>query len=111
VDAERAGQVLSVALKGAQRHQARVVILDITGIKQIDAYVMQTLLHCASALRLLGTQAVLTGVRPEVAQTMVQLGAELGQIITKSTLQGGIAYALKLSGDLAFGRPLSPTKS
>ncbi|XYI02389.1 AAA family ATPase [Sorangium sp. So ce1128] len=104
VDAERAAQVLSVALSGAQRHQARVVILDITGIKQVDTHVIRTLLDCASALRLLGTQAVLTGIRAEVAQTMVHIGADLGAITTKSTLQSGIAYALKLSGELVGAR-------
>jgi anti-anti-sigma factor len=97
VDAERAEQVLEAALSGAQRHQARVVILDITGIKQIDTHVIRTLLRTASALRLLGTRVVLTGIRSEVAQTMVQLGADLGAIFTKGTLQSGIAYALQLS--------------
>ncbi|WP_437587270.1 AAA family ATPase [Sorangium sp. So ce1000] len=97
VDAERAEQVLEAALSGAQRHQASVVILDVTGIKQIDTHVIRTLLRTASALRLLGTRAVLTGIRSEVAQTMVQLGADLGAIFTKGTLQSGIAYALQLS--------------
>lgn len=104
VDEERAAQVLEVALSGATRHRARVVILDVTGIKQIDAHVIHTLLDCAKALRLLGTQAVLTGIRPDMAQTMVQLGAELGAITTKSTLQSGIAHALELSGELVGDR-------
>jgi anti-anti-sigma factor len=100
MDAERAAQALEVALRGAERHRARVVILDITGLRQMDAHVIRTLLRSASALRLLGAQAVLTGVRPEVAQAMVQLGAELGSIVTRGTLQNGIAHALKLSGEL-----------
>ncbi|XYH98762.1 AAA family ATPase [Sorangium sp. So ce1128] len=109
VDAERAAQVLEVALSGATRHQARVVILDVTGISQIDTHVIRTLLDCATALRLLGTQAVLTGIRSEVAQTMVKIGADLGAITTKSTLQNGIAYALKLSGELVGGRTHAPS--
>jgi predicted ATPase/GAF domain-containing protein/tRNA A-37 threonylcarbamoyl transferase component Bud32 len=100
VDTERAAQVMEVALQGATRHQAHVVILDVTGINQIDTYVIRTLLNSAAALRLLGTQSVLTGIRPEVAQTMVQIGADLGNIVTKGTLQSGIAYALRLSGEL-----------
>lgn len=105
VDAERAAQVLEVALRGAERHRARVVILDITGLKQMDTYVIRTLLSSASALRLLGAQAVLTGIRPEVAQTMVQIGADLGSIVTRGTLQNGIAHALQLSGELVGERP------
>jgi anti-anti-sigma regulatory factor len=104
IDSERAAQVLEMALSGAQRHRACVVILDITGIKQIDTYVIRTLLATTAALRLLGTQAVLTGIRPEVAQAMVGLGADLGGITTKGTLQSGIAYALQLSGELVGQR-------
>jgi predicted ATPase/GAF domain-containing protein/tRNA A-37 threonylcarbamoyl transferase component Bud32 len=104
VDAERAAQVMEVALHGTKERRARVVILDITGIKQIDAHVIQTLLGSAAALRLLGARAVLTGVRPEVAQTMVELGADLQGLVTKGTLQSGIAYALEMCGEAAFGR-------
>ncbi|WP_438003363.1 AAA family ATPase [Sorangium sp. So ce321] len=104
VDTERAEQVLEVALQGAQQHRARVVILDITGIKQIDTDVIRMLMSSSAALRLLGTQAVLTGIRPEVARMMVQLGADLGAITTKGTLQRGIAYALQLSGELVGER-------
>jgi anti-anti-sigma regulatory factor len=99
VDAERASQVLEVALEGAQRHRAKVVILDITGMKHIDIQVVSSLLNTAAALRLLGAQAVLTGTRPEVAQAMVVLGADLSALVTKGTLQSGIAYALECSGE------------
>jgi predicted ATPase/GAF domain-containing protein/tRNA A-37 threonylcarbamoyl transferase component Bud32 len=98
VDAERAAQVLEVALEGAQRAAARVVILDITGMRQIDSGVAATLVKTATALGLLGTQAVLTGVRPEVAQALVGLGIDLESIVTKGTLQDGIAYALRRTG-------------
>jgi GAF domain-containing protein len=103
VNPERAAQVLEVALEGAARRRARVVILDVTGIKQIDTHVVQTLLQSAAALRLLGAQAVLTGIRPEVAQTMIGLGIDLGATVTRGTLQSGIAYALRLSGERPGG--------
>ncbi len=96
MDTERAAQVLDVALSGAKRHQARVVILDITGMKHIDTHVTGMLLRTASALRLLGAQAVLTGIRPDIAQTMVGLGVNLDTIVTRGTLESGIAYALQL---------------
>jgi len=94
VDAARAQQVLETALEGAQRSRARVVILDITGMRRIDAGVADTLLATARALGLLGAHTVLTGVRPEVAQLLVGLGADLRSLVTRGTLQSGIAYAL-----------------
>ncbi len=97
VDTERAAQVLAVALEGAQRHQARVVILDVTGMRQIDAQVAGTLVGVASALRLLGTQTVLTGISPRMAQTLVALDVDLGSFVTMGTLQSGMSYALQRS--------------
>jgi GAF domain-containing protein/ABC-type transporter Mla MlaB component len=95
VDRDRATQVLTVALEGAQRHRARVVILDITGIKQIDTHVAGTLIGVAGALRMLGTHTVLTGIAPDIARTLVNLDVDLGSFVTLGTLQSGIAYALK----------------
>ncbi|WP_437940098.1 AAA family ATPase [Sorangium sp. So ce341] len=95
MDARRAEQVLATALHGVQASGADVVILDITGIKQVDAGVACTLVRTASALRLLGAKAVLTGVRAEVAQALVGLDVDLRGIVTLGTLQSGIAYALK----------------
>ncbi|HZF50889.1 MAG TPA: AAA family ATPase [Polyangiaceae bacterium] len=95
VDRERAQQVLSAALEGVQRHRAQVLILDITGIKQIDTNVAGTLLGVAGALRLLGAEAVLTGIAPDIATTLVGLGVELSSFMTKGTLQSGMDYALR----------------
>jgi predicted ATPase/GAF domain-containing protein/anti-anti-sigma regulatory factor len=99
VDAQRAEQVLDTALEGAQKQQASVVILDITGVSTVDTAVAGTLINTARALRLLGAQTVLTGIRAEVAQTLVGLGIELGDVASRSTLQSGIAYALTVSGE------------
>jgi anti-anti-sigma factor len=108
VDAERAAQVLEIALDGAQRRGARVVILDITGMKQIDTTVAGTLMRTAAALRLLGTEAVLTGIRPEVAQSLLHLGINLQAIVTMGTLQGGIAYALDRTGGSRLFKARAP---
>jgi anti-anti-sigma regulatory factor len=99
MDAERASQVLEAALEGAQRHQASVMILDVTGLRDIDTRVAGMLVGIANALRLLGTQTVLTGVRPEAAQAMVLLDIEMKALVTLGTLQSGFAYALQLSGE------------
>ena len=99
MDAERASQVLETALEGAQRHPARVVILDVTGLRDIDTHVAGTLVGAASALRLLGTQAVLTGIRPEAAQAMIRLDIDMSAVVTMGSLQSGFAYALQRSGE------------
>jgi anti-anti-sigma factor len=98
MDAERAAQVLEVALNGVQHSGARVVIIDITGLKHMDTHIAGSLLKAAKALRLLGAKAILTGIRAEVAQTLVGLGVELGDLDTRSTLQSGIAYAYRAMG-------------
>ncbi|XXY48996.1 AAA family ATPase [Sorangium sp. So ce269] len=105
MDAERAEQMLATALEGAQANQAEVVIIDITGLKGVDAGVAVTLIRTAGALRLLGTRVVLTGVRAEVAQALVALDIDLGGIVTMGTLRSGIAHALRRSsGGLSSSR-------
>jgi DNA-binding response OmpR family regulator/anti-anti-sigma regulatory factor len=103
IDVSRAQQGLEAALQGVQTHRARVVIIDVTGVKLIDGAVASTLMSTASALRLLGAQAVITGIRPELAQTLVALGIDLSAIVTMGTLKSGIGYALKQTGDGVAG--------
>ena len=99
MDAERAAQILEVALSGAQHSGAKVVILDITGLRHIDTSVADTLLKTARALRLIGAHSILTGIRAVVAQTLVSLGVELSSLETRSTLQNAIAFALRYTGE------------
>ncbi|MCK6592613.1 MAG: STAS domain-containing protein, partial [Polyangiaceae bacterium] len=105
MDAARAREVLAAALEGARANMAEVVILDITGIKIVDMGVASTLISTAGTLRLLGVQAVITGVRPEVAQTLVGLNVDLGAFVTRGTLESGIAYALSRSKRARSGAP------
>ena len=98
MDAPRAQQVLETALFGAKESRAKVVILDITGMKLVDAAVASVLVSAAGGLRLLGAQVVITGIRPEVAQALVGLDIDLRGLLTLGTLQSGIAHALRLTG-------------
>lgn len=93
MDSERAAQVLDSALQGVDLHRARFVIIDITGLRHVDTAVAKTLMNTAHALMLLGAQAILTGIRAEVAQTLVSIGVSLDTIPTLNNLQRGIAYA------------------
>ncbi|NJL34841.1 MAG: PAS domain S-box protein [Chloroflexaceae bacterium] len=94
IDSGRAQQVMETLMEGITRHQAAMAILDITGVSVVDTQVAQALVRAAQAVKLLGATVMLTGVQPQMAQTLVQLGVDLNGIITRSTLQAGIAYAL-----------------
>ncbi len=96
VDTARAQQVMETLLEGIAYHKAQIAIVDITGVRVVDTQVAQALISTAQAVRLLGAQVVITGIQPRIAQTLVQLGVELTGIVTRSTLEDGIAYALKL---------------
>src|SRR6266511_3316024 len=91
VDTRRAQDVMETLLHGVAASGAQVAILDITGVPVVDTQIANVLVQAAQAVKLLGAQAVLTGIRPEVAQTLVDLDVDLKGIVTHSTLQSGIA--------------------
>jgi rsbT co-antagonist protein RsbR len=93
IDTQRAEQVVETLLEGISSHRVAVAILDITGVPVVDTQVANTLIHAAQAVKLLGARVILTGIRPEVAQTLVGLGADLSSITTYASLQRGIASA------------------
>jgi anti-anti-sigma regulatory factor len=95
VDSRRVHQMMDALLSGVAESRASIVILDITGVSVVDTQVANAFIRASQAVRLLGACVVLTGIRPEVAQTLVGLGVDLSTIITRSTLRDGIAYALK----------------
>ncbi len=109
IDSQRAQQLLTTLLEGVAERRARVVILDITGVPIVDTQVANVFLQASQSVALLGAQVVITGIRPEVAQTIVGLGIDLQRIVTRNTLQDGIAFALQggradVEGRLAFPR-------
>ncbi|UQA57975.1 response regulator [Polyangium aurulentum] len=98
MDIQRAQQVMESALEGAAQRRAECVILDVTGMKEIDAGVADLLVRAGQGLRLLGARVIITGIRPEVARALVELGASLDTIVTRATLQDGVAHAMQVSG-------------
>ncbi len=98
MDSVRAKQVMTNLLDGLAASRGKFVILDITGVPVVDTAVANAILRAAHAARLLGTEVILTGIRPEVAQTLVHIDANLQNITTRGTLQSGIAYAIKRGG-------------
>ncbi|EYF00819.1 PAS domain-containing protein [Chondromyces apiculatus] len=94
VNGTRAQQVMEALLEGVSRHRASIAILDVTGVTFVDRQVADALIRAAQAVSLLGSNVVLTGVRPEMARTLVEIGADLHGIVVHSTLQSAIQYAL-----------------
>ena len=77
---------------------SQIAILDITGVPTVDTLVAQHLLKTVTALRLMGAECIISGVRPQIAQTIVHLGVDLQGVTTKATLADALAMALKLTG-------------
>ncbi|XXY50285.1 PAS domain S-box protein [Sorangium sp. So ce269] len=94
LDRVRIEQLLERLLQGVVAQRATTVILDVTGVPMVDAEIADSLIRAAQAVKLLGAEVILTGVRPEVAQTMVGIGIDLREIVTLSSLQSGLHHAL-----------------
>ena len=94
IDSKRAELIVTALLDGVSHQGAHTVIMDITGVRTVDAQVAEALVRAARSVRLLGARVIVTGVRPEVARTLVDLGADMQGIITRATLRSGIASAL-----------------
>ncbi|MBN1485431.1 MAG: STAS domain-containing protein [Chloroflexia bacterium] len=95
IDSERARSITNEILQAVARERARVLLIDVTGIPVVDTMVANLLVQAVRAVRLLGCETILVGIRAEVARTMVQLGLEMEGLQTRRSLQDGLAYARK----------------
>jgi anti-anti-sigma regulatory factor len=95
LDAARAAAALETLLQGVTTYNARTVVVDITGVGVFDAQVADAMIRLAKAVKLLGAQAVLTGIQPRIAQSLIEQGVGLGDLVTLQTLKEGIAFALR----------------
>ncbi|MBB06395.1 STAS domain-containing protein [Pseudooceanicola sp.] len=98
LDSARAQEVMENLLQTILERQAEVVILDITGVGTVDTQVAQHLLRAAAAVRLMGAECIISGISPMIAQTMVQLGIDVGTVSTRSSIRTALADALKTVG-------------
>jgi rsbT co-antagonist protein RsbR len=98
LDSARARQLTEQLLGAIQEKRARVVVIDITGVATIDRSVANHLVQTVEASRLMGAQTILTGLSSEIAQTVVDLGVDLGMMKTVGDLQGGLEEAERLAG-------------
>jgi rsbT co-antagonist protein RsbR len=94
LDSRRTQQVMGGLLERIVETRSSVALLDITGVPAVDTQTARHLIDTMTAVRLLGAQMVVTGVRPAIAQSLVHLGVDLGQIVTRPTLAAGLRFAL-----------------
>lgn len=95
LDSARTQVVMENLLQEIVITGSSIAILDISGVPTVDSLVAQHLLKAVSATRLMGAECIISGIRPEIAQTIVHLGIDLSQIITKATLASALQYAFK----------------
>jgi rsbT co-antagonist protein RsbR len=98
LDSERTQTVMESLLEAIVEKEATVAILDITGVPTVDTLVAQHLMKTVAAARLMGAECIISGIRPQIAQTIVHLGVDLGGVITKATLAGALKIALRKTG-------------
>jgi PAS domain S-box-containing protein len=105
VDEARAERMLSVLLQGITQESAEVALLDVTGVTEGDEHAAEALLRAAHAVRLIGAEAVLTGVQPAFARALVEMNADLEGVRSMATLGDGVGYALRRSRSGERQRP------
>ncbi|MFJ9020042.1 STAS domain-containing protein [Streptomyces sp. NPDC102259] len=106
LDSARSQVVMETLLTSVVDQQARFAILDITGVPMVDSLVAQHLMKTVAAVRLMGAECVVSGIRPAIAQTIVHLGLDLGTVVTRSSLADALGYALhRLGADIVLATP------
>jgi rsbT co-antagonist protein RsbR len=109
LDSERTQVVMESLLEEIVRTGAGIAIIDITGVPTVDTLVAQHLLKTVAAARLMGAECIISGIRPQIASTIVHLGVDLGDVSTKATLADAFAIALRRS-NLSIVRLAAPRK-
>ncbi len=108
LDSARTQIVMQNLLEAVVSHSAAIAIIDITGVPTVDTLVAQHLLKTVAAARLMGADCIISGIRPQIAQTIIHLGVDLSDVITKATLADAFQLALrKLGYGLAAPHPRS----
>jgi rsbT co-antagonist protein RsbR len=108
LDSERTQLVMEALLTRIVETGASIAIIDITGVPTVDTLVAQHLLKTVAAARLMGADCLISGIRPQIAQTIVHLGVDLGDVTSKATLAGAFAVALQRTGLAIIRSPQRP---
>jgi len=108
LDSARTQIVMESLLQRIVETGAEVAIVDITGVPTVDTLVAQHLIKTVTAARLMGAECIISGIRPQIAQTIVHLGVDLGDVLTKATLADAFAVALQRRGLTVAASRLRP---
>ena len=111
LDSARTQVVMESLLNEVTTSRATIAIIDITGVPTVDTLVAQHLLKTVAAARLMGVECIISGIRPQIAQTMVHLGIDLTQVATKASLADALAQALRKRGLQVVSRADRPARS
>jgi len=98
LNSERTQVVMESLLEKIVETEAQIAIIDITGVPTVDTLVAQHLLKTVAAARLMGADCIISGIRPQIAQTIIHLGINLSDVVTKATLADAFAVALQRTG-------------
>lgn len=109
LDSSRTQVVMENLLQEIVETGSSIAILDISGVPTVDSLVAQHLIKTVSATRLMGAECIISGIRPEIAQTVVHLGIDLSNIITKSTLASALHHAFKILQLEVIAKKKQPT--
>ena len=96
LDSERTQVIMEILLQSIVDRSSGVAIIDITGVPAVDTMVAQNLMKTVSAARLMGAQCIISGIRPQIAQTMVHLGVVFEGVVTTASLSDALALGFKL---------------
>ena len=99
LDSQRTQSVMEALLQRIVETESDIAIIDITGVPTVDTLTAQHLLKTITAARLMGADCIISGIRPQIAQTIVHLGVSLGDVVTKSSLAAAFQVALDRRGD------------
>ena len=108
LDSARTQVVMETLLQRIVEEEAAIAIIDITGVPTVDTLVAQHLLKAVAAARLMGADCIISGIRPQIAQTIVHLGVTLGEVTTKATLADAFALALTRTGQRVIRNAAAP---
>jgi len=98
LDSSRTQIVMESLLQNIVDTNSAIAIIDITGVPAVDTLVAQHLIKTVSAARLMGAHCIISGIRPQIAQTMVHLGVAFGDVVTKASLADALKYAFRQAG-------------